>query len=119
MRLLIIFIVILVTTSCNKDTSNPQNQDETYFTSTKWKTKKGDDYPYREKLLDSVVYNDTIRELDKEEIITLLGTPNRTSNNFLYYTISEKRIGFWTLHATTMVIKFVDDDTIEWIKIQE
>ena len=119
MQFLLILLFFLLVTSCKNDASTPPTQAETHFTSTKWKTKKGDAYPYREKFLDSVVYNDTIRELDKEEIITLLGTPNRTSNNFLYYTISEKRIGLWTLHATTMVIKFVDDDTIEWIKIQE
>ncbi len=45
--------------------------------------------------------------------------PDKTNDNFLYYNISEKRLGLWTLHATTMVIKFVDDKTIEWIKIQE
>lgn len=119
MRFLLILLFFLLVTSCKNDASTPPKQAETHFTSTKWKTKKGYDYPYREKLLDIVVYNDTIRNLDKEEILTLLGMPDKTNDNFLYYNISEKRLGLWTLHATTMVIKFVDDKTIEWIKIQE
>ena len=119
MRLLLIFLLFLVATSCKNDSPAPQNQDETLFTSAKWKTKKGEDYPYRQKMLDSVVYNDTIRELNKEEILTLLGTPDRSNENHLFYTISQKRIGLWPLHTKTMVIKFIDEETIEWIKIQE
>jgi hypothetical protein len=94
---------------------------ELAFDKTKWTTKDGADYPYRDKMLNDVVYNDTIRALNKDEILDLLGEPSyyRNNNNFLHYRISEKRLGPWTLHTKTMVIKLLKDSTIDWIKIHE
>ena len=94
---------------------------EMAFEKAKWRTKDGADYPYRDKMLNDIVYNDTIRALNKDEILDLLGEPSyyRNNKNFLYYTITEKRLGPWTLHTKTMVIKLSEDSTIDWIKIHE
>ncbi len=94
---------------------------EWVFDKAKWNTKDGADYPYRDRMLNDLVYNDTIRSLNKDEILGLLGEPSyyRSNENYLYYLITEKRIGFWTLHTKTMVIKLSEDDTIDWIKIHE
>ncbi len=91
------------------------------FDQEKWRTMAGEDYPYREQMLKDVVYNDTIRSLNRQEILDLLGEPSyyRADTNFLYYTISQKRLGKWPLRTKTMVVKFSERDSIEWIKIAE
>ena len=86
------------------------------FDREKWNMKEDLDYPFRARMLDDVLYNDTIRSLKKEEILELLGEPDRISEGHLYYQITQKRMGSWTLHQKSMVIKFENDSTIEWIK---
>ena len=95
------------------------SSETTAFDQTKWQIKEGKDYPYRDKMLDDVVYNDTIRTLHSHEVINLLGEPDYIRERHLYYRIRETRLGFWTLHTKTMVIKLAADDGIEWIKIHE
>ena len=70
-------------------------------------------------MLNDVLYNDTIRTLTKNKILALLGEPDRTNNNHLYYLISRSGIGEFTLHTKTMVVKIKEDDSIEWIKVHE
>ena len=89
------------------------------FNQKQWNTKEGKDYVYRPQMLNNVLYNDTIRSLNKEQLVSLLGNPDYTKENFMYYRIKEKRAGLWTLHTTTMVIKFKDEANIEWIKVHE
>ena len=121
-------LIIILLTSCiacnNVDKDKSQKvgngtKPEMVFDKTKWRMKEGPDYLYRDKMLDDVVYNDTIRKLDKSKILDLLGEPDRTNENHLYYMISQNRIGAWPLNTKTMVIKLYDDNTIEWIKIHE
>ncbi|MEN8126161.1 MAG: hypothetical protein ABFR32_13660 [Bacteroidota bacterium] len=61
---------------------------EITFNKTKWRAKKGTDYLYRDLMLKDIVYNDTVRTLNKGQILELLGDPNRINDNYLYYTIS-------------------------------
>lgn len=90
------------------------------FAKSKWTTREGKDYPYREKMVNDILYNDTIRTLKKDEILALLGEPtyDRKDTNYLYYMIDQKRLGPWPLHTTSMVIKFSGNE-VEWIKIHE
>ncbi len=88
------------------------------FDRLEWSYQESGDYPYREAMLDSVIYSDTTRNLSREQIEQLLGTPDRTNENHFYYTITQKRIGSCPLHTKTMVIKF-SRDSIEWIKVHE
>lgn len=128
MRTLILFVFLIICfISCsNKRVDYSENmetkpQSELVFDKTKWQKKEGKDYPFREKMLNDVVYNDTIRALNKSQIIDLLGEPSwkRDNENFLYYMVSQKRLFSWPLHTTTLVIKLNTNDTIEWIKIHE
>jgi hypothetical protein len=101
------------------DQVTPETAVKSTFNKEKWSVKEGEDYPYRAQMLEEIVYNDTIRTLHKNEILALLGEPDRTNEGHLYYLIAQKRLGFWTLHSKTLVIKLSDDDTIDWIKIHE
>ena len=109
----ILFIICCI--ACNTA------EEEIAFDQTKWLTKEGKDYPYRYQMLNDVVYNDTIRELNKVEILNLLGEPSyyRDDENYLHYMINQKRLFSWPLHTRVMIVKFKDEATIDWIKIHE
>ncbi len=96
-------------------------ESELVFDKVKWNTKDGADYSYMDKMLNDIVYNDTVRSLNKDEILDLLGEPSyyRSNESYLYYLITRKRLVFWPLHTKTLVIKLSEDDTIDWIKIHE
>lgn len=103
----------------NADNGIDPVEGELVFEKSKWDMMEGNDYPYRDRMVNDVLYNDTIRSLDKVQLLDLLGKPDRINENFIYYKISQKRLGYWPLHTKTMVVKFSDSDSIEWIKIHE
>ena len=103
----------------NADNDKKTTESEMVFDKAKWITKDGEDYPFRDKMLNDIVYNDTVRSQNRDEILELLGKPDRINENYLYYMVAQKRLGSWPLHTKTLVIKFSDDNTVEWIKIHE
>ncbi len=106
-------------TEAPKEKKKPPDQ-EVVFDPVKWKTKKGEEYPYRAQMLNDIVYNDTVRSLAMAALLDLLGKPDRINENHFYYLISQKRLGQWPLGTTSMVVKFsMEKDSIEWIKIHE
>lgn len=89
------------------------------FDQAQWVTKEGRDYPYRERMVDAVLYSDTLRKLKKGELLQRLGTPDREQDGHLYYTIAQNRLGFWTLNQKSIVIKLNGAEGVEWIKLYE
>jgi hypothetical protein len=83
------------------------------FDKTKWKTKDGMDYAYRNKMLPYLMSNDTLKRLKKDGVIDLLGQPDRIDNEYLFYTIVQERIQFFPLHTKTLVIKLSNDGTVK------
>lgn len=119
---LVLFLCMMGCTPEKKDKSDQidlQSSTEIAFAKEKWAIKEGKDYPYRDQMFADILYNDTIRTLNMDEILTLLGEPDRANEGHLYYMIEETRLGSWTLHSKTLVIKIAGDNTIEWIKIHE
>lgn len=122
----LILLLVILFTSCNKNTNyQTKNSKETKpkseltFDQKKWLHKEGKDFPYREKMYKDVVYNDSIRKLNKDQIHKLLGAPTKTNKGHIYYRIKETRFLGWKLHTRTVVFKFKEDQSIEWIKIHE
>lgn len=120
-----IALLLLCCISCNNEKKAKSDlvdrgiESEIQFDKSKWKSKEGLDYPYRDQMLNDLVYNDTVRSLNKDEILDLLGEPDRRNDGYLYYMIAQKRIGSWPLHTKSLVINISDDSTIVWIKIHE
>jgi len=116
-------MLFVLCVACNNDNEHIKmdTENEIKFDDQKWKLKEGDDYPYRDKMLNDIVYNDSVRSLNKDEILDLLGEPSyyRENKNFLYYRVTESRLLSWVLHSKTMVIKLSEDNKIDWIKIHE
>ena len=124
---LLTFMMVVLFFACKNDSESRANDTiveatgEMVFDKEKWQVLDGKDYPYRAKMLNNVLYNDTIRTLNKEEILELLGAPSyyRDNDNFLYYTITQNRLGLLKLKSKTMVIKIGEDQIVEWIKVHE
>jgi len=122
MRVFTVFLFLLCF-ACKGDKENnveDQEKDQdtkTVFDKKKWGTQDGKDYPFRDAMLDEVVYNDTIRTLNKDQLLKLLGEPDYIREGHLYYRIKETRLGNWSLKTKTMVVKLGEDGSIEWIKI--
>jgi hypothetical protein len=120
-----VIILLFVGWACTIDhqdestASDRVSETDIKFDQTKWSTKEGRDYPYREQMLNDIIHNDSVRGLYKDEILALLGEPDRSNEGYLYYRIKQKRLGPWPLHTKTLVIKCSADHTIEWIKIHE
>ena len=117
-------IIFLICSGCNRDAEKVDDDikiapTEIKFDKTKWLAKEDSEYPYREQMLHDIVYNDAVRELTKNELLELLGEPDRSNKGHLYYMISQKKLGFWPIKTKTLVIKFKEDNTIDWIKIHE
>lgn len=112
-------------TACKNENRSVTPQSEIYqpipFDAGKWKLKEGAYYPHRASMYESLLFNDSIRTLKKSQIKELLGEPDKNGNNgeYLYYLISQKRLGRWPIHTRHLVVKFANENTVEWIKLHE
>ena len=125
MQIKILFLFILCCFACN-NTDNVKSEKASTpsltkldFEKEKWMTKKGKGYPHRDKMLPAIFANDTIRQLEKDEVIDLLGPPDRIDSLYLFYLVAQKRAGFLPIQTKTLVIKISDDEKPNKIMIHE
>ncbi len=109
--------------SCKKEDRTETDKKETIpvaaFDKIKWKTKENRDYPYRDKMLDYLMTSDTLKKLKKEEVLNLLGQPDRIDSAYLFYRINQQRLYFFPLHTKTLVIKLKENDSVKPVMIHE
>ncbi len=101
------------------DTMDRELKTDSKFDKKKWSLKNGKDYTYRDDMLADLMHDPHLRELKRDAVINLLGQPDRIDSSYLFYRVSEEHIGFFTLHAKTLVIKLSRDSSITWMKIHE
>lgn len=87
------------------------------FESEKWKVKLGDDYPHRAEMLGHLMRTDTLRHKTLEQVKQLLGEPTRVNEGYVYYTISQDKIGFVTTNFKSLVLKLSDSGRVEKILV--
>lgn len=98
---------------------NNESKHETPFDKTKWKVKNDMGYAHRNDMLNDLIINQKLKRLKKGEVLEMLGPPNRIDSPFLFYKISEKRLGVFPLHVKTLVIKVSNDSTANKVMIHE
>ena len=99
---------------------NKQDNSAWKFDKVKWAVKKNNQYPYRDKMLKDLIDNYELHGLKKEEVLNMLGQPNRTDNGYLFYTVDQEVFAnILPLHTKTLVIKLTRDSTVEWRKIHQ
>ncbi len=112
----LVALLFLCCLSC-KNTKTDIKQEK--FDKAKWAALSGTEYPYREQMLKDLVESYTLKGMKKEEVLEMLGQPNKTENGYLFFTVSRKYVGntLWPLSTKTLVIKLTKDSTVEWRKI--
>ena len=122
-----LLLLLLCLTSC-MDEGSPETSEglteaesamDSLFDEDRWKIKEGADYPYRDEMLHDLVYEQQLKGLEKEELIKLLGEPDRSKKGFLYYRVAQKRLGLLPLHTTTLVIELSEDSIVKTRRIHE
>lgn len=116
----LIALCVLCCAACKSelaDKSRGQQDVQIPFDSEKWKNKSDGAYPFRFQMLDDLLYQDTIRKLNRQEVLDLLGEPERINGDYFYYLIVQNRIGLLPIQTKTLVIKFMKEGKVEWIKL--
>lgn len=117
MKTYTILAVLFLFLSCK---NNVEENPKKTFDAVLWLVKDTEgNYAHREEMLDNLVYKVTLKGLPKEEIIKMLGEPERTDNNHLFYEVSSKQVGAFPLHKKFLVIKLDKNNTVEWRKIKD
>ncbi len=78
-----------------------------------------DNYSYRDEMLDDLVYNVKLKGLTKQQVIAMLGEPERTNDGHLYYEVLSEEVGSFPLHKKFLVIKLDKNNVVEWRKIKD
>ena len=85
---------------------------EIAFNKEKWMITEGSDYIYRQKMLNDIIETRILKGLTREEVLALLGEPTRIDKNYLFYKVSESKIGFFTLGTKTLVLQLTQDSVV-------
>jgi hypothetical protein len=91
--------------------SNMERENGIVFDQKKWNMKNEDGFAYRNVMLKDLIKSNKLKKLKKQEIIDLLGQPDRIDSAYLFYRVAQQRIGEFPLHTTTLVIKISNDTT--------
>jgi hypothetical protein len=97
--------------------SNDNSSLNIVFDQEKWSILEDGEYPFRNNMLGDLMINDSLRRLNKTRIIDILGSPERSKENHIYYLVDQTLLGLWPMKKKYLVIKFTYDDKIEWMKI--
>lgn len=118
MKSVLIVVVLVFCTACKHDL---KEEDKMLFDKVKWHIKNKDEYPYRLRMLDDILYSDWAKKLKRKEVIALFGEPSyyREDKNFLYYIVDQPQLFSWPLYTKALVIKLSNDASVEWIKYYE
>ncbi len=114
--LLVFTSLIILAFSCTNKSKNTSLAHGS-FTTAKWLESVNHIYPYRNQMLQNLIDSVPLKQMNYQEVIKLLGKPDRTEDGHLYYKIGEKKFGDFILSTKTFVIKLRADSTVEWRKI--
>ena len=114
-------MMLFTVLSC-KDNDNEQAADKNTaanvrFDNLKWQTREGELYPFREKMLQDLMDNGKLKGLSKPQLLEKLGPPDRENENYLYYLVSQQKVGILALNTKTLVIRLSPENVVEAVLI--
>ena len=90
------------------------------FDKAKWITQSGKEYPYRDLMLNDLIANKRLTGLKRDSILNMLGQPNRSDTNYIFYSIEQTLLaGIFPVHTTMLVVEFAADSTVRSSKIYQ
>ncbi|MDB5200926.1 MAG: hypothetical protein JWQ27_335 [Ferruginibacter sp.] len=118
MKLFFLLCISGLLFSCHNNKAAQETTQEK-FDQAKWNEREADDYPYRDKMLTDLLGSKRLKGMQRDTVLAILGEPTRSDSGYLFYRVSQEKLGPLTLHAKTLVIKFAGDSLVEWTKIHE
>ena len=109
--------MILSFVACDSEKVSNDVEAQIPFDKDAWQTEVDGRFPYRSQMLDHILYTDTLRRYEKTKVLELLGEPGKSNEEFIYYLISQEKLGLWPIQTKTLVIKFTKDEKVGWIKL--
>ncbi len=104
--------------SCKDNAAESPKRD---FDTALWKTKDiTGNYPFRDEMLEDLVYRIKLKGFPKEKVTKMLGEPDWTNKDYLYYEVfikKENRV--FPFQKRYLVLKLAKDNTVEWRKIKD
>jgi len=92
------------------------------FDTEKWLVKVDMDYPYRDLMIDDLVNNRQIKGLQYQELVKLLGEPQRNwqadSNQYYYQIVEDYGMDIDPVYTKNLMIQLQDSVVTEF-KVQE
>jgi hypothetical protein len=89
------------------------------FDLSKWNTDHDPASPQRNKMIKDLIAGKKLKHLKKDQIISLLGPPDRVDSVYLFYKITQQHLGFFALHTSNLVIKLSDGSKENAVMIHE
>lgn len=118
MKAITILVVFFLFISCKE---NSEEILKKTFDAAFWSVRDDEgNYAHRDEMLEDLVYKVQLKGLTKEKVITMLGEPDRTNNDYLYYDVyikEENRV--FPFQKRYLVLKLAKDNTVEWRKIKD
>ena len=113
-------VLIMGLLSCQNSTNEKNDavaETEVAFNRELWLTRDGTNFPYRERMYKALFEKDTLKKLKKEQVLQMLGEPTRVDSLYLFYRITEDRVGMMIMRTKTLVIKLREDNSVEKVMI--
>ncbi len=113
-------LVLLFALACKSRKEETLDKTSMKFDKAKWAIKKDRDYPFRDRMLNDLVYSKQLKGMKWDSVINRLGEPTRSDTNYLFYTILQPYIaGLVPLYTKSLVIEFNVDSTVRTTRIHE
>lgn len=118
-HMLCLFLFCLMLCMSCSDSKTVANKTDILFNKEKWMIQEAYTYPYRPLMLNHIMDSDTLRSMTLDQVQDMLGEPSRIDSQYLFYTIDQKRIQFFPLHTTTLVLRLNSADRVEAILVHK
>ncbi len=100
----LLLLLLLFCSACSN--KNEASKPDTKFERTKWDTKDGANYTYRNQMVNDLLKNYNWPGLKKDSVLKLLGEPDGIEENiFMLYNYEQKHLGFFPLSTKSLVIQ--------------
>lgn len=102
---IVLLIILALLVSCQSDKAEKPADaanTEIIFDRELWLTREGIGFPHREKIYKSLFKKDTLKKLNRDQILQMLGEPSRVDSLHMFYRIREDRVGILIMKTTTL-----------------
>jgi hypothetical protein len=77
---------------------NTSKEQKIVFDANQWQMKVDSEYPYRDRMIDDLISSNLLKSLNRQQILEMLGAPDRIDNDYLFYLVEQQRAILYIAH---------------------